>query len=1083
MTASLSASLGVTPRETLDQSMELGHINPGVSLQEMGSIGDGPDGATDVVWYNFTLDGPALVHFELLRQDPASSFNGVLSLFNNDPTSYDYGDPYNQDGHRLLEQVDGKADRGVASFDRLLGQGSYYLAVSGDGNFDFHPFLAGSGLPGSTGGFDLQLSATDAGLGSATGPVFLTSDPAPGANLGASPLAIRVDLSGPLDPSTVILGQTVQLLYSPDGNFNLDVQQVPLAQYNFSPVAEVSTPSGGDPPQYQGLNELQLFPASPLAMGDYELVLSGQDVGGSAVLADPAGNALGSDAAHPQGQDVTIPFQVDGVEGRTGVATEDDTPASAQDLGDLTSAGLVQVAGAIGDDPGPDTSGNPANQVDLYHFTVMGTRNDSLVAEIFAGRIGSPLQPGLSLFRRDDADGNLDFVAGDMNSYNPVMATDGSVPPLYSDSVLYASLSAGDYYLAVAGGLNTPSPLEGQPLGSYGTYDPNQPPGSAQLGWSTGPYVLNLLVQPAPAPPHVVSTSPGAGETLTQPPTQLVAKFDKPVNLMQLAFQTYQNPSEDTNPPIYIEAADGTTYVPRFMSYDGATNEATFVMLDALPGGDYRLHLSGANGLDDLGGNPLAGNDPSGDYVVPFTVDAAPRGDGGNPLEWSDQEPNDTIDHPQDLGVLFPDELAAGVTLARDFSQDPATAPQDTADVYEFQVLLDRVYAFTLAGADLPAGVTLSLTDTSGQSLGIPPSGNLVAALAPGTYLLTVSGWDKAQAADLSYQVDLAMVTQNDNAPPLVSGPAPAIAILLAKDAPHGIGPGGGPSGGGSGGQTDGGGPGGETGSGSSGGGPSGGVGELSPVGPPASVSGTSSITTPAAAAFAIAIPAQFQGGPSAYGVTSTDMVALAASPMGGVVAPGEGAQVAAASLVQSSTAVPQSSVSTGVILLGTSLHLLEPGEEAAAIPSGTEKVEAPSGEVRDRAMLLDRIASFAPLARLAESSLALVAVIGERSLALTRGIVKKVEPPSLNPEPLIEAPPGAPSGEAPAGAPRGEAPPSERGRVLILAFAGLALGAYARYRRILRRDGRRNEGRSCARPAMTPHQHRQGARMGRVQG
>src|SRR5262249_49666162 len=159
------------------------------------------------------------------------------------------------------------------------------------------------------------------------------------------------------------------------------------------------------------------------------------------------------------------------------------------------------------------------------------------------------------------------------------------------------------------------------------------------------------------------STSPGAWETLNQPPTQLVVKFDKPVNLTQLAFQTYQNPSGDTNPPIYIEAADGTTYIPRFMSYDGASNEATFVMLDALPGGDYRLHLSGANGLDDLGGNPLGGNDPSGDYVVRFTVDAAPRGDGWNPLEWSDQEPNDTIDHPQDLGVLFPDELAAGVTL------------------------------------------------------------------------------------------------------------------------------------------------------------------------------------------------------------------------------------------------------------------------------------------------------------------------------------------------------------------------------------------------------------------------------------
>src|SRR5262249_28681171 len=136
MAASPGASFGVVPHETLDQSIELGHISPGVSLQEMGSIGDGPDGAADVGWVNFTRDGPALVHFEVSRQDPASSFNGVLSLFNNDPTSYDFGDPYDADGHRLLEQVDGKTDGGVASFDRLLGRGSYYLAVSGDGNFD-----------------------------------------------------------------------------------------------------------------------------------------------------------------------------------------------------------------------------------------------------------------------------------------------------------------------------------------------------------------------------------------------------------------------------------------------------------------------------------------------------------------------------------------------------------------------------------------------------------------------------------------------------------------------------------------------------------------------------------------------------------------------------------------------------------------------------------------------------------------------------------------------------------------------------------------------------------------------------------
>src|SRR5262249_56212207 len=131
------------------------------------------------------------------------------------------------------------------------------------------------------------------------------------------------------------------------------------------------------------------------------------------------------------------------------------------------------------------------------------------------------------------------------------------------DSVLYASLTAGqDYYVAVAGGSNTPSPLEGQPPGSPGVYDPNIP-NSAQNGLSTGPYLLNLLVQATPDPPHVVATSPIAGETLTQIPTQLTVKFDEPMNLAQLAASTFQVVSQKIQPPIYIQGPDGSQDFPR----------------------------------------------------------------------------------------------------------------------------------------------------------------------------------------------------------------------------------------------------------------------------------------------------------------------------------------------------------------------------------------------------------------------------------------------------------------------------------------------------------------------------------------
>ena len=945
----MAGSTGLTSaelaHETLDSALDLGRVSSGARVLDQGSLGNGPAGAADVEWYSFTLDQPAQVNSVLSPREPGSSFRGVLSLFNNDP--FDFMDPYNPDGHRLLEQVEGTADVGVATLDRLLGPGTYYLAVSGQGNLDFHPLLAGSGLPGITGAFDLQLSVVDAVLGTATGPRVLTSDPAalssaPAANvsLTSSPLAFRFDLSGPLDPGTIVPGQTVRLIFSPSGQFDQDGQDISLT-VNFSPAIEDAPPpdSRGAVLHDQGLNELQLFPASPLAPGHYEVILAGRSDNGSLALADPNGNDLGADADHSAGQDIAFPFQVVGIEGRAGT-TADDTGATAQNLGDVTSAGLVQVAGAIGNDPfynpansadpfNPDPRYNPGNQVNMYRFHITGTGTDSLVAEVFAGRIGSPLDPGVSLFQVDST-GQLHFLAGNNNTYDPVMTTDGFSAPLYSDSVLYASLTPGDYCLAVAGGSNTPSPFEGLSPGSPGLFDPNVSH-SGTAGSSTGPYVLNLLVQPASAPPHVVSTSPSEGATLTQPPTQLTVTFDQPVNVEQLAYQTFQVASQDTVSGVTIQDAGGTKYFPRFASYDGATHSATFVMLGALPNGDYQLHLSGAAGLASLGGIALAGNDPSGDYVVRFTVHAPPRGDEGNPLERSDQEPNDDLHHPQDLGVLFSNELAAGVTITRDFSQDPVQAPQDTADVYQFQVLLDRPYTITLSGDPLPGGVTMTLTDPSGQSAGLFSFDGtlLVGALAPGTYLLTVSGWDTNQAAKIAYHVALKLVSQNDNAPPLLSGPAPAIAIQLDSAAPPTpptspppvapppiVTP------------------------------P---VTDPSPVGPPSSGTEPSPIAAPTRAEIVIAIPALSLSGPLSYGVTSTDVASLGTSSIGGVIAPA-GARAATTLLVQTNTAIPQpsSTVVPGPLTVGTSLSLPPETEDGEATPSGPEVAEATmtNGEV-----------------------------------------------------------------------------------------------------------------------------------------
>ncbi len=48
-----------------------------------------------------------------------------------------------------------------------------------------------------------------------------------------------------------------------------------------------------------------------------------------------------------------------------------------------------------------------------------------------------------------------------------------------------------------------------------------------------------------------------------------------------------------------------------------------------------------------------------------------------------------------------------------------------------------------------------------------------------GTYTVIVGGWSPTQSASLSYQLTFSLFGEQDNAPPLVDGPAPALQIQL----------------------------------------------------------------------------------------------------------------------------------------------------------------------------------------------------------------------------------------------------------------------------------------------------------------
>jgi hypothetical protein len=709
---------------TLDQAQSLtADLNSAGQVGVTGTIGVA--GPAQVDWFSFTLTRAASVGMTTLDRLGGSSFQSVLSLY-----ATDLNDPYTPVGYRLLAQDDGGTGTGDALLQRQLNAGTYYVAVSGSGDRAFNPFLTNSGFSGSIGAYGLLITATD--LHSI--PAVLSVDPAPGATLTSSPFLVRVDLG--LAPTPT---ETVQVT---DANN----QVVPNLGVNYLPDS----------------NQLQWLPAAPLPIGLYTVSVTD---GGQTLY--------------------TRAFQVTGIEGNTapGAGADDavpspTSPTTPHELGDITGAGLLQFNGAIGDDPTDPIPFDPSD-VDLYHFEISGSGFYAVSLDLFTERIGSTLQGGLSLFAVSPTTGQLTLLdsydEGQANAQ--IRLTNGQ--PIFSDPVLFDGLTAGDYYVAVSGSFNVPDPpylLAPNLPGSNGVFDPTVSH-SGTNGFTTGPYVLGILAQAETAPPHVTASSPSEGAVLTQPPTELVVGFDKPMNFARLSYEAYRdNFTLEINAVSLIDS-NGQSYSPYLIGYDYATNTATFQMTDALPNGTYELHVSGASGLTDVAGTPLVGNDPSGDYVVHFTVNAAPRGTNGNPQLWT-AEPVGSP-QPQDLGALFPDELTTngGVTIVR--NPVPATTGY-TSDEFQLQLPNPSNYTFTLTGPGLPPGATFTLMDGSGNALPVPPGFNntLLASLDAGTYFIRVS-WPAAGTTSIGYALHITGLF-SENAVPLTSGPTPALQIRLA---------------------------------------------------------------------------------------------------------------------------------------------------------------------------------------------------------------------------------------------------------------------------------------------------------------
>ncbi|MES2789074.1 MAG: Ig-like domain-containing protein [Planctomycetota bacterium] len=711
--------------------------DPNETLDQATDLGSSGSGAV-----NGTIDRNGVdvdwYSFTLLVSSEVTldSTFGTIGLYNN--ASRDPLDRLNPLGYRLLAQETslGSVD---AQITRTLAAGTYYVAVSGKGNSYFNPFLADSGLAGETGAYTFQF--TSAAQASPVG-----GDPAP-LTVDASPLGVRVGFAGNLSFSP-----TVELT---DAAGNL----VSLSWTNFN----------------SAISELQFAPNKALTAGNY-----------TATIKDSTG-------AVRMTLQVRVPSATAG-----SLDQGNDTPATATDLGELESSGLVQVAGIIGDDTyydfsSLDPSQRPGNDVDLYHFRINSTSGVGLIAEVFAGRIGSPLDAGISLYRLNPTSGKLEFVTGNNQTQNSSKGTDGSAP-LVQDPAIVAGLEAGDYYLAVSSGFNTVSPTENQP-GRVGVFDPTQSH-SGFLGFTTGQYILNLRTVTIGEPPQVVSVSIPNQSTLPSAPAEFTIQFNEYINIAQLAMSSYSQNGQSIVPGLYIQDSQGNRYSPHLISFDAETFTARFRMSDRLPPGRYQLHIDGSQGLTNIVGTALVGGTSS----VNFTVTGKTAGTAGNPSTWTYDPNTDATGSTQQLGILFPNELAAGVAVVRNAGTG-SNRVNDASDEYRFEVLKSGRYYVSLSGNKLPAGTGFDVLDLQGNVVGsatIEDGGIALLALKAGTYVLRVQGWSASAARNANYRVAITSLSNNDDPPPLFSGPAPAIGIRLATAVDPGF-PGG-PVGGGTGG-------------------------------------------------------------------------------------------------------------------------------------------------------------------------------------------------------------------------------------------------------------------------------------------
>ena len=347
-------------------------------------------------------------------------------------------------------------------------------------------------------------------------------------------------------------------------------------------------------------NSITLGVNQLLPPGQYELVLLG-----TSMIAGLDANGNDVFWAPPNGVGTDAPLSSFTIHA-PGV-----TLADATDLG-VVGATPVVTTGAL------DLATSPS-AVSLYQVTLSPGHFWRFGAEIWTSRIGSALDPTLALF---DANGQLIKTAtvGAFNSPN--------------DPYLFAGLQPGTYYVGISGTGNVP--------GRPGGYDPvSGTPGSSTRAIG-GTFQLDLAAAPEDTPTTLQSFALQYADPRSDTPTGFTVAFSRPIDV-----QTLSSDGGNTIDGIQVVDRAGVVWPVTAVSAQGHGTQLTFVFNQELPPGHYTLRLPAQGGLADLAGiAPVAAHQSTG-VLAHWTV-----------------RPDSIEPGPYDLGALYPQSLASGISLS-----------------------------------------------------------------------------------------------------------------------------------------------------------------------------------------------------------------------------------------------------------------------------------------------------------------------------------------------------------------------------------------------------------------------------------